>query len=117
MTRGFHHAQYIATARSSAPGESLANHDPELTLTKGSKYRVESLESREKTIVSHGEFLGFTMMGNIDGIALRLDKSHADMAGKVRIIPSHMVVSLDVIEAKKEEPEKEKKTSDPHFYQ
>jgi len=59
VTRGFHHAQYIATARSSAPGESLANHDPELTLTKGSKYRVESLESREKTIVSHGEFLGF----------------------------------------------------------
>jgi hypothetical protein len=95
----------------------MAPADPEITLTKGSKYRVESLESRDKTVVTHGEFLGFTMMGNIDGIAMRMDKSHAEMAGKVRIIPSHMIVSLDVIEAKKEEPEKEKKSSDPHFYQ
>lgn len=94
----------------------MAQVDPEITLTKGSKYRVESLESRDKTIVTHGEFLGFTMMGNIDGIAMRLDKSHAELMGKVRIIPSHMIVSLDVVEAKKEEPEKEKKPSDPHFY-
>ncbi len=99
------------------PRGTTATHDPELTLTKGSKYRLESLESRDRTIVTHGEFLGFTMMGNIDGIAMRLDKSHEGMAGKVRIIPSHMIVSLDVIEAKKEEPEKEKKATDPHFYQ
>lgn len=95
----------------------MANHDPELTLTKGSRYRIESLESRDKTVVTHGEFLGFTMMGNIDGIAIRLDKSHAELAGKVRIIPSHMIVSLDVVEAKKEEPEKEKKATEAHFYQ
>jgi hypothetical protein len=95
----------------------MPNHDPELTLTKGSKYRIESLESRDRTVVTHGEFLGFTMMGNIDGIAMRLDKSHAEMAGKVRIIPSHMIVSLDVIEAKKEEPEKDKKVTSAHFYQ
>lgn len=95
----------------------MANVDPEITLTKGSKYRIESLESRDKTLVTNGDFLGFTMMGNIDGIAMRLDKSHEHMAGKVRIIPSHMIVSLEVIEAKKEEPEKEKKPSDPHFYQ
>ncbi|HEX9710339.1 MAG TPA: hypothetical protein VGB42_10295 [Candidatus Thermoplasmatota archaeon] len=91
-------------------------HDPDLTLTKGSKYRIESLESRERTIVSNGEFLGFTMMGNIDGVAIRLDKTHDEMAGKLRIIPSHMIVSLDVIEAKKEEPEKEKKATEGHFY-
>ena len=96
----------------------MATHDPELTLTKGSRYRIESLESRDKTVVTHGEFLGFTMMGNIDGIAMRMDKSHAEMAGKVRIIPSHMIVSLDVLEAKREEPEKEKKTTaEQHFYQ
>jgi hypothetical protein len=34
----------------------------------------------------------------------------------LRIIPSHMIVSLDVIEAKKEEPEKEKKSTEGHFY-
>jgi hypothetical protein len=95
----------------------MANTDPEITLTKGSKYRIESLESRDKTLITNGDFLGFTMMGNIDGIAMRLDKTHDHMAGKVRIIPSHMIVSLEVIEAKKEEPEKEKKSSDPHFYQ
>ena len=95
----------------------MANPDPELTLTKGSKYRIESLESRDKTLVTNGEFLGFTMMGNIDGIAMRMDKTHDHMAGKVRIIPSHMIVALEVVEAKKEEPEKEKKPSDPHFYQ
>jgi hypothetical protein len=94
----------------------LAPHDPDLTLTKGSKYRIESLESRERTIISNGEFLGFTMMGNIDGVAIRLDKTHDKMAGKLRIIPSHMIVSLDVMEAKKEVKEKEKKASEGHFY-
>ena len=94
----------------------MAGSDPEITLTKGSKYRIESLESREKTILTHGEFLGFTMMGNIDGIAMRLDASHSELAGKVRIIPSHMIVSLDVVEAKKAEPEEKKKTTEPHFY-
>jgi hypothetical protein len=95
----------------------MAEKDPELTLTKGSKYRISSLESRDKTLLTSGDFLGFSMMGNIDGIAMRLDKSHNELAGKVRIIPTHMIVSLDVVEAKKEEPEKEKKPSDPHFYQ
>jgi len=95
----------------------VPDKDPELSLTKGSKYKIESLESRDRTLITTGEFLGFTMMGNIDGIAMRMDKAHNEMAGKVRIIPSHMIVSLDVIEAKKEEPEKEAKRSDPHFYQ
>ncbi len=94
----------------------MAPHDPDLTLTKGSKYRIESLESRERTIISNGEFLGFTMMGNIDGVAIRLDKTHDKMAGKLRIIPSHMIVSLDVMEAKKEVKEKEKKAAEGHFY-
>lgn len=94
----------------------MANRDPELTLTKGSKYRIESLESRERTVVTNGEFLGFTMMGNIDGVAIRLDASHKELEGKLRIIPSHMIVTLDVMEAKKEEPEKEKKATEGHFY-
>lgn len=94
----------------------MANRDPELTLTKGSQYRIESMESRDRTVITNGEFLGFTMMGNIDGVAIRLDESHKELQGKLRIIPSHMIVTLDVMEAKKEEPEKEKKGTEGHFY-
>lgn len=94
----------------------MAPPDVELQMTKGSKYKIESLASRDKSVLTHGEFLGFAMMGNVDAIAIRLDASHNELAGKVRFIPSHMIVTLDVIEAKKEEPEKETKKSERAYH-
>ena len=74
----------------------------DFVLTKGSKYRVKSIESREKPLKSHGTFEGYTVVGHDESIVLTLDDSHKDQAGRKRIIPIHMIVAIDVIEAVEE---------------
>jgi hypothetical protein len=73
-----------------------------LELQEGSKYQITSLGSKDAPIVSTGKFVGYGAMGNADAICLELDKSHKKLAGKIRMIPSHMVMTLDIITEKKE---------------
>ncbi len=81
-----------------------------VVLTKGSRYRVQSIETRDKPMLSHGIFRGYAAVGPDDAMCIELDESHKDLAGKVRIIPCHMVLAIDVVDqvqdkkAKTEEP-------------
>ncbi|MFH0816339.1 MAG: hypothetical protein V1934_05940 [Methanobacteriota archaeon] len=83
----------------------MAEEKPVL-ITKGSKYRVVSLESKDSPLVTHGTFLGYTVIGSNEGLCMKLDESHKESAGRLRIIPAHMVSSIDIIKAA--EPEKDK---------
>ncbi len=81
----------------------------DFVLTKGSKYRMKSLETREKPLLSHGTFEGYTVIGHDEAVVILLDESHKEMAGRRRIIPTHMILAIDVVEAaeegkKREEP-------------
>ncbi len=78
------------------------------TLTMGSKYHIRSLASREAVLDTHGTFKGVVSVGTIDALAIELDgEHHKDLKGKIRVIPSHMVTSIDIVEAvaKDKEPE------------
>lgn len=79
-----------------------------VVLTKGSRYRVQSVETRDKPMVSHGIFRGYGTVGPDDAICLELDDSHKDLAGKRRLIPCHMVLSIDILEQVEEKKEKTK---------
>ena len=79
-----------------------------IMLTKGSRYRITSMETRDKPLISHGTFRGYSAIGPDDGICMELDVSHAEMAGKIRIIPCHMIIAIDVVEQAEEKKEKEK---------
>ena len=69
-----------------------------VALTKGSRYRIESMETRERTKVSKGVFRGYAAIGPDDAIVLELDDSHQELKGKLRLIPVHVVLSVDVLE-------------------
>ena len=58
-------------------------------------------------MVSHGIFRGYAAVGPDDAICLELDESHKDLAAKIRLIPCHMVLSVDILE-QVEEKKKEK---------
>ena len=66
------------------------------------------METRDKPLLTHGVFRGYAAIGPDDGICMELDASHAELAGKVRIIPSHMIIAIDVVEQAEEKREKEK---------
>jgi len=80
-----------------------------IVLSVGSRYRVKSLEARDKPLVTSGIFLGYTAIGHDEGMCIELDSMHEDKVGKVRVIPTHAIVSIDIIEAVGKE---EKKTAD-----
>lgn len=77
-----------------------------VTLTLGSRYHVRSLASREAIQETRGVFRGFTSVGSIDGLAMEMDETHKELKGKLRVIPSHMVLSIDILEAAKKDEEK-----------
>src|SRR5207247_1247272 len=57
-----------------------------IALTKGSRYRVESMETRERTKVTKGLFRGYATIGTDDAIVVELDESHQEMKGKLRLL-------------------------------
>ncbi len=83
----------------------------EIVLTEGSKYRVKSLEAKDKPMVTHGTFKGYTAIGSNEGICMELDESYKEAAGRLRVIPTHMILSIDVIKVKKEKDKKEERPS------
>jgi len=81
---------------------------PEIELTKGSEYRIYSISGREKMLESEGLFEGYITIGIEEiGLLLRLNEKHEDMNGKIRIIPLHAVLAMDVIEMKQSEDDEE----------
>ena len=82
--------------------------DVPVVLTKGSRYRIQSIETREKPMVSHGVFRGLGAIGADEAICLELDGSHGELAGKIRLIPTHMVISVDIVAQIEEKKEKAK---------
>jgi hypothetical protein len=82
--------------------------DAQFQLTVGSKYRIRSLESRDNPLISQGVFKGYTAFAHEDAICMELDDSHKDDKGKIRVIPSHMVIALDVLSAAEDQTSKEK---------
>jgi len=61
-----------------------------LELTEGSEYKITSLGSRDNLIET-------------SGVLMELNSSHGDMAGKLRIVPLHVILLIDVLNIKENE--------------
>ncbi|MDG6219928.1 MAG: hypothetical protein QCI38_00580 [Candidatus Thermoplasmatota archaeon] len=89
----------------------------EVHLVEGSRYHLKSIATRDETLETEGIFLGYTSIGSDEGICIKMGKSHGDLADKVRVIPTHMLLAIDLIEQKEDEEEKgqiEEKTA--HYF-
>lgn len=75
-----------------------------LELTEGSEYKITSLGSRDNLIETYGIFKGFISIGvDETGILMELNSSHGDMQGRLRIIPLHVILLIDVLAVKENE--------------
>jgi hypothetical protein len=83
----------------------MKEKDETFVLIKGSKYRIVSLETREKPMLTHGVFKGYAAIGHDEGICVELDESHKESKGRTRIVPTHMILAIDVIETAEKEEE------------
>lgn len=87
--------------------------DEDLQLVPGSTYRVQSVGHNDALVESQGEFKGFLSLSSGQGLVLELGEDHGDLAGKQRIIPVHMLLTIDILEAA--EPEEEEEESHIHY--
>jgi hypothetical protein len=81
--------------------------EEKIKLIPGSKYRITSIESKEKPLVTTGIFKTYIMLGDMDALCIELDESHKELAGKTRIIPIHMIIAIDILAPAKEPKKKE----------
>jgi len=80
------------------------NKEKKMELTEGSVYKITSLGGRDKPLETQGTFKGFISIGvDETGLLMELNKSHGEMKGKIRIIPLHVLLLVDVLSAKDDE--------------
>ena len=86
-----------------------------MELTKGSKYKIISLGGKENILESEGYFQGYINIGVDEiGLLIELDEKHDDMENKIRIIPLHVILAIDILDAKpNDDDDKEKEM--PHY--
>jgi hypothetical protein len=86
------------------------------SLVVGSSYLVRSAESREKPMETRGKLRGFASIGQETAIAMEMDESHGDGAGKLRFIPLNVILSIDVLKSvEKQEEKKEQQPEGVYF--
>jgi len=72
-----------------------------LELTEGSIYKITTLGGRDQPLETEGTFKGFISIGvDETGLLMQLSKSHGVLAGKIRIIPLHVILLIDVVAVK-----------------
>jgi len=81
-----------------------------LELTEGSEYKITSLGSRDSLIETYGVFKGFISVGvDETGVLMELNSSHGDMAGRMRIVPLHVILLIDILNVKENEKKDDNK--------
>jgi len=76
-----------------------------VSLTNGSRYTITSLGNKDRAMITKGIFRGYTVVGNVDGVCMELDGTHRELKGKIRVLPSHMILSIDIIDAARPKPQ------------
>lgn len=94
----------------------MPRKDEAIVLTPGSLYRIKSLESRDKPLETIGVFKGYAAIAHDTAVVLDVDISVGDKKERlVRLIPSHMIISIDVLKAEKAEELKESDSNAVYF--
>ena len=88
----------------------------EFKLTEGSRYKILSISGRENALETQGVFRGFaTLAIEEGGLLIELDEFHKEMHGKIRIVPLHAILAIDVLDEKEEESNDDMKEAH-HYY-
>lgn len=79
-------------------------------LTEGSEYKITSLGTRDRLIETEGVFEGFISVGlDGTGLLMKLGKNHGEMQSRIRIVPLHAILMIDVLSEKENNDEDNEK--------
>jgi len=89
---------------------------PPITLTPGSRVRVQSAGADDTAIVSTGVFRGLVSIGGDNILALELDGGEGEDKGRIRLVPIPALLAIDILEIAKAEEEKRSEPSQSPGY-
>jgi len=81
-------------------------------LIEGSKYVVTSMGTKDRPIVTHGTYEGIVVVGGADAVVIKMGREHRDLKGRLRLIPTHVILSIDIISEPKKKVEKKTDVED-----
>lgn len=88
----------------------------ELKLIEESHYKITSIGARDTALETEGIFKGYANIGIEEaGLLMELGETHGQDKGKLRIIPLHAILAIDLYDHKDFAKEEEKKDTD-HYY-
>ncbi len=93
----------------------MSKRNDAIVLTEGSQYRVKSLEARDKPMETIGVFKGYAAIAHDTAIVMELEKPIGEGKAMLRLIPSHMIISIDVLKAEEEKKVKESEGDSVYF--
>ncbi|MEF8847585.1 MAG: hypothetical protein V5A68_00420 [Candidatus Thermoplasmatota archaeon] len=87
----------------------------QMELTEGSKYKVTSIGGKNKVLETTGILKGFMSIGiEENAIMMELTEENKEREGKIRIIPLHVILAIDIIDLK-ENNEKDDVKETSHY--
>jgi hypothetical protein len=103
-------------APNNAPPSSRSPEEgKEMSVTKGSRYRVISKGSGPEPIITLGVFKGYTAFGHDTALVMQMDPENEGESGLTRLIPAMVVLAVDILSFRPEEKEKDKEEVKVYF--
>lgn len=93
------------------------NKKEDWKLIEGSRYKIISIGGRDSSLETEGVFKGYATIG-IEEAGLVIDvSSQKDTNGeKLRIVPLHAILAIDVLDVKRHESSDEDREPSGHYY-
>jgi hypothetical protein len=89
----------------------------EWKLIDGSRYKIISIGGRDSSLETEGIFRGYATIGIEEaGLVIELQTMPEAAGEKLRIIPLHAILAIDVLDVKQHEKSDEDKEPSGHYY-
>jgi hypothetical protein len=86
-------------------------------LIEGSRYKIISIGGRDSSLETEGVFRGYATIG-IEEAGLVIEQTTEPQGGseKIRIVPLHAILAIDVLDVKPHEGKDEEREPSGHYY-
>jgi hypothetical protein len=86
-------------------------------LTEGSRYKIISIGGRDSSLETEGIFQGYATIGIEEaGLVIELCTEHGESKDKIRIVPLHAILVIDVLDEKEHHGKEDSKEPSNHYY-
>jgi hypothetical protein len=86
-------------------------------LIEGSRYKIISIGGRDSILETEGIFKGYATIGIEEaGLVIELRSEQEKHSEKLRIVPLHAILAIDILDIKPHEGKDEDREPSSHYY-